>query len=54
MSQHCPKCGHKIGCSCSGGASIIKAADGTIICTACKAVHEAKLKLQLLKSKNES
>jgi hypothetical protein len=52
----CPNCGHKIGCSCSGGSQIQTAFDGKTVCSACMNVYETKIKLQVLQStkSNES
>lgn len=41
----CPNCGHKIGCSCSGGSQIQTAVDEKIVCSSCKASYERNLAL---------
>jgi len=38
--NECPKCQNKIGCSCSGGSQLVKASDGTQVCSKCIAQYE--------------
>lgn len=47
MNNFCPNCGNPIGCSCSGGSSLVKAGDGHQVCTKCKDNYETQKALQI-------